>query len=221
MLLVDVSNNNASVDFRALARAGVKGVFLKASEGATFVDETFVTRRTAANKAGLYVGAYHFARPDTGNASSKDAVSEALHFCSVVRKLGISDLRPVLDLEVDTPREAYVPWARLWNKTVLQKLGAGPLFYSYAYYISWLHASWPIGYGLWLASYGRNDGGRYPASAPAPWRKFVCHQYTSAGRISGVAGRCDLNYAAKLRPLLAFPNRALLAAPAKTVRRAL
>lgn len=219
MLLIDVSNNNGSVDFSRVARAGIKGVFLKATEGSTFVDATFARRREEAQRAGLYVGAYHFARPDTGGASLFDASTEARHFCSVVKSLRATDLRPVLDLEHGTPREAYVPWARQWNAVVRGKLGVGPLFYSYPYYITGLHASWPIGYGLWLASYGRNDGVRYRASAPAPWKRFVLHQFTSNGRVDGVRGDCDVNYCESLRPLLAFPWRALAASPYMALRR--
>jgi GH25 family lysozyme M1 (1,4-beta-N-acetylmuramidase) len=63
----------------------------------------------------------------------------------------------------------------------------------------------PIGSGLWLASYGPNDGKRHRYVVPAPWRVAVLHQYTSRGRIGGIYP-LDLNYAAKLQPLFAFPE---------------
>lgn len=219
MLLADLSNNNPTVDFRRLARAGVRGVYLKATEGATFVDPTFAARRTQARAAGLAVGAYHFARPDTGDARLSDAHAEARHFASVVGRLGWRDLRPALDLEIGRPEPRYVAWSRAWNTQVRDLLGAGPLFYSYPYYIVGLRAAEPIGYGLWLADYGRDDGAAHPAHVPAPWQKCVLHQYTSNGRVDGVSGRCDLNRAERMRPLFAFPARALASAPAMLLRR--
>lgn len=219
MLVVDLSGNNGTVDFRRVAAGGVRAVYLKATEGSTYTDPTFASRRREAHAAGLYVGAYHFARPDTGTVSTLDARSEAQHFAGVVRELGADALRPALDLEIKAPRPEYVQWARVWNAEVLRLLGAGPLFYSYPYYIAGLRAAEPIGYGLWLADYGTNDGDRHTPHVPAPWTKCVLHQYTSNAHVAGVVGRADLSYCGRLRPLLAFPNRALALAPVAAVRR--
>ena len=109
-------------------------------------------------------------------------------------------------MEVDPGelRTMLTPWSRNWNQAVLAGLGSGPLFYSYPYFIRYVPPRIPIGYGLWLASCGPNDGKRHPYVVPAPWKRAVMHQYTSRGRIGGIYP-LDLNYAAKLEPLLAFP----------------
>jgi GH25 family lysozyme M1 (1,4-beta-N-acetylmuramidase) len=219
VLIADLSGNNPAVDFRKLAAHGVRGVYLKATEGATFTDTLFRERRRQAYAAGLHVGAYHYARPDTGADPKADAQAEARHFCDTVQALNRDDLRPALDLEVGRARAGYVEWSRVWNIEVLRMLGAGPLFYSYPFYIGGLHAAEPIGYGLWLADYGPNDGARHTAHVPAPWRKCVLHQYTSNAHVPGVAGNCDLSYAGRLRPLYAFPMSALLRAPTAAARR--
>ena len=67
---------------------------MKASESTDFVDNTYVTNRQQARAAGLYVGAYHFARPD---ASKGDALDEARWFVSHADP-GPGNLLPVLDL---------------------------------------------------------------------------------------------------------------------------
>jgi lysozyme len=73
LLILDVSNNNAEPNWEQLRRQGIAAVFLKASEGTSFIDTTFADRRKAANRAGLHVGAYHFARPDESVATSQAA----------------------------------------------------------------------------------------------------------------------------------------------------
>lgn len=206
LLFIDVSNNNGSIDWPRVARAGVKGAFLKASEGANFVDGTFRHHRAAANSVGIRVGAYHFARPNGG-----DAILEAHHFCYAVGSLGRRDLRPVLDLEVSRlPMRALAGWARTWNHTVKGRFGCWPLFYSFSAFVQEMHADRPIGGGLWLADFGRNDGREHHFRVPAPWRHAVAHQFTSEGLIPGVRGRVDESAVPNMRPLLAHPTRGLL-----------
>ena len=96
MLVVDLSSNNRAPDWHALKRAGVGGVWLKATEGLTWRDPDFHQWRVAANSVGLHVGAYHFARPDM---HPYEAVAEAKNFVSAVKTVGVTDLRPVLDFE--------------------------------------------------------------------------------------------------------------------------
>jgi GH25 family lysozyme M1 (1,4-beta-N-acetylmuramidase) len=54
-LLIDLSNNNGSVNFKRVKEYGVWGVCLKATEGNSFIDATFATRAREAKKAGLVV----------------------------------------------------------------------------------------------------------------------------------------------------------------------
>lgn len=208
MQLVDLSNNNAAEpDWHALAQhAG--GVWLKVSEGATFTDQTFARRARAARAAGLRIGGYHFARP-----SRDSAQAQADHFVSVLGAIGRRDLRPVLDLEANDagllPSE-LVAWARGFVQAVRAQTGVGALVYGSSSFLAGLDAFRPIGYGLWLADYGPDDGREHAYSVPRPWKRIVAHQYTSKGAIGGVAGRVDLSSAARLRPLLAHPVAGLL-----------
>lgn len=201
--ILDLSNNNSEPDWARLKTQSIEAIYLKASEGTTFVDKTFASRRAVANKHGLKVGAYHFARPD---ASSPE--DQARAFVKVIGKIGVNDLRPALDFEVPSKLHgpvALVVWARRFNREVKRLTGVLPIFYSYTSYIAGLRADAPIGAGLWLASYSRNDGKEYPFSIPSPWRGAVAHQFSSRCYVGGCSGPVDLSSAKSLTPLLAHP----------------
>lgn len=201
MNLIDVSEYQGDIDWKTVGRT-FKAAYLKATEGVHWNDPDFDKNRIAANAAGVHVGAYHFA--DFG-----DPVAEAAHFCNVVKTVGKHDLRPVLDMEKKPVPAGVNPvlWARKFNMTVAEKLGAIPMFYSYAPYIEAMKPNYPIGDGLWIAAYGRNDGKEYPVFTPIPWKRYTAHQFTSRGKIAGVKGFVDVSDAPRgLASLLAHPS---------------
>lgn len=205
ILLVDVSSWQGAIDWQRVRQAGITGAFVKATEANAYVNRKLHAQVEGARAAGLRVGLYHFARPD----SPASASGEAEHFCRNAAALATRrDLRPVLDFETwgDTlhPTQMVV-WARQWNAHVRSALGVGPLFYSYPAFVQRLAPRTPIGYGLWLAAYSRNDGHEHPFVVPAPWRRAVAHQFTSRGAVPGIGGPVDLSSARSLWPLLAHP----------------
>jgi lysozyme len=205
--LIDISNVNGTVDWRKVYKAGIRGVWLKATEGVTYDDPRYTEDAVKARAAGLRVGTYHFARPDNNPADR-----EAAHFCAVIGTPRRRDLRPVLDLEKEcnlTPAKLEA-WAHTFSQHVSATIGVLPLFYSYPAYIRAMDAQTPIGAGLWLASYGVNDGRNHSAVAPAPWKHWAAHQYTSKGQVAGVNGDVDRSYAPAVRPLLAHPILGLI-----------
>lgn len=203
--IVDLSNNNATdpgasldVFARALRDGGYVGCYHKASEGATFRDPLYHLRAAQCYEYRVPFGAYHYARPSGG-----DAIAEADFFCDTICLLYSGDLRPALDLEwTALPKKETVEWSRAFNHRVRKELGVWPLFYSYPAFIGNLHPEDPIGGGLWIASYGSNDGTLHPPVIPAPWRRYVLHQFTSRGRLAGIAGDVDLSWCARVAPLL-------------------
>jgi GH25 family lysozyme M1 (1,4-beta-N-acetylmuramidase) len=114
----------------------------------------------------------------------------------------------MLDLEDGHAGPELVEWARAFNHAVHAELGVFPLFYSYASYIAAMRPAKPIGTGLWLASYGRNDGRDHGAAVPKPWRHYLLHQFSSRCRVQGCAGLVDLSHAPYgLKPLLTATHR--------------
>ena len=76
---------------------------MKASEDDDFVDYRYQTNRAQAKAKGLFVGAYHFARPeltpaDLAGDPTIDAIAEADHFIDTATPQS-GELIPVLDLE--------------------------------------------------------------------------------------------------------------------------
>ena len=94
---IDVSHYQGTINWSSVAAAGKTFAFQKATESTTYTDPTLATNMTGGTSAGVLMGVYHFARPDT---SANDAANEASYFVSVAGKYMTSGwLHPVLDLE--------------------------------------------------------------------------------------------------------------------------
>jgi GH25 family lysozyme M1 (1,4-beta-N-acetylmuramidase) len=177
-----------------LLRLRTQRVILKASQGTGHVDSKFAARYKTARRLGLSVIAYHFCEPD--NFTPKD---EAEHFLSVIGNRKLYAL--ALDCESrqgHDPVAALGPgqlaqWCRDFNQHVHAKRGVWPYFYANRDYIKRLALTKPIGGGLWLADYGTNDGRQHPVLAPQPWKRIRLHQFTSQGRILGMAAPGDVS----------------------------
>lgn len=210
--ILDVSAHQPSIDWKRVKADGVEAVWVKATEGFTYTSPLYAAQIAGAKKAGLRVGAYHYARPDS---HPFDPEGEARNFAKVIGAPGWRDLRPVLDFETAsrqlTPAQ-HASWARAFNQELKARIGVLPVFYSYSAFITKYLAGLdrPIGAALWLANYGPNNGVDFPAPVPAPWKKIHAHQYTSNGVVKGIPTRVDLSSAKSLRPLLAHPVLGLL-----------
>jgi lysozyme len=191
---IDVSGHQAGISWRAIKRAGIRFAFVKATEGVTFVDSSFERHVTQARRAGIPVGAYHFARPDT-NISDRDPIAEADHFLDVAEPRE-GDLLPVLDLETPgLPAGRMVAWAKAWLRHVGDRIGERPILYTFpSFWRDRMGNSRALArYPLWLASYGPNDGRVHDVEPVGGWKRLAVHQYTSVGRIKGHNGDLDLN----------------------------
>lgn len=183
---IDVSNWQGAVDWGAVRRSGRLFAFAKATEGVTFVDQTFATNRRGMAAAGLTLrGFYHFARPDRNTAAA-----EAEHFLRTVGPLGPGEVA-VLDLEV-APGPGVGDWAAEWLGRVAQATGRTPVLYSYQSYLYSIPTARLSQYPLWIADWGRNDG-TISESPPATdrWARWTWWQYTSNATVPGVSGRVD------------------------------
>lgn len=207
-LVLDLSNNNENPNFKTLAASGIKGVMLKASEGATFVDPVYAGWSKRARAAGLRVGPYHFAQPNGG-----DPIAEARHFAKCFGTLARRDFRPALDLEANPGGLSWsqlVTWSRAFNQELYKVSGHLPMFYASKGWIQAMGADVPIGAALWLAHWSRN-GRPFTPVAPFPWKNVHLHQFTSEAtgtsplHPKGISGRVDINQILKIRPLLAHP----------------
>lgn len=193
---LDLSHHNGTVDFKKVKAAGFSFVHLKASEGFTYTDPTYLSNVKAAKAAGLHVGAYHFARPDT---SKNDAVNEANYFVTLLKKES-TDLLPVLDLEASkiTSASALASWVDTFVTTVKKATNKPVMVYTGL----WFMNNYPTlstklsKYPLWVSYY---------RTSPPPnngWTSWTEWQYTDKGTVPGVSGNVDLNVATSLEDIL-------------------
>lgn len=190
---IDVSHWQNTIDWKKVASAGKRFVFLKATDGHDYLDPTFATNRAGARANGLVVGAYHFARPDP---SRGDAIEEARWFVSQADPRP-GNLLPVLDLETSKglDQQGITLWARRWVAEVRRLTGITPLMYTSPY--GWASRTGDSralareGVPLWVAHWGV-DSPLLPAGDwdGNGWRVW---QYTSDGHVAGIQGRVDLD----------------------------
>ena len=185
---IDTSVYQGSPNWQAVRDAGITFALTKATEGVGFIDPTFGRNWSEMLRVGFPApGAYHFARPDLGNAPE----NEADFFLAVVESVTGSAAGTLLalDIEVDP---ATAAWCVAFEARVRDRLGgyhAG--FYSFS---NWLRthdvagqpqlaANW-----LWLAWPDVNG----PLPLPAPWPVVAIQQY-GIGSVPGIAGPVDVN----------------------------
>jgi lysozyme len=199
LTMIDVSMYQGAINWARVKQDGIGLAYVKCTQGAHELDPRFHANRAETDALGIRCGFYAYVEP--GGASP---AAQAAYFAHAVGRLGRRELRPAQDLESGNAAHTE-EFARAFSRAVTHELGCTPIFYSYSAYIAAMKLRTPIGGGLWLASYGRNDGTDHGADVPRPWRKWVAHQFTSTAHASGIAGRVDVSHAPKLTPLLAHP----------------
>ncbi|MVX66762.1 glycoside hydrolase [Clostridium chromiireducens] len=179
---IDISNNNGSIDFSKVASDGVKYVYVKATEGATFQDSTMETFYSGSKDNGLKVGAYHFL------VGTSIPEAQAQNFYNKIKDYQW-DLVPMMDIETNFNgiSDYVVRFITEFNKLSSLTLGV----YSYTSFISYLTSIKDTikNMPFWEANYN-NDPWNLPDSF---FTNRVGHQYTETGNVNGVSEECDLN----------------------------
>ena len=170
--------NDKQIDFVKMYEAGMRFVFIKASDTRESADQLSVKYAAmdhhAAQAAGIYTGFYHYAvLPGVTDPEEikKDALAQAQ---KVVWRLasmggyGERDLPYALDLENKcirysssgacqkyATRSAVTLWATTFLASVKEKTGRAPILYSYAAFLESSMTRTPelAQYPLWLAQY--------------------------------------------------------------------
>jgi lysozyme len=191
-LVVDVSGNQPNVDFAVAKRdGGVVAAFLKATEGATYLDPSFLSHYDKAAAAGLRIGVYHF-------GTARPAADQVGNFVNAVKRVAGSfdHLVPVLDLEHNDPSPDNTMSPDLgvaWVEAFVKETGRQPMIYAGAYLRDQGGATDrpALAAGpLWLAAYLKA-----PVVIPG-WPNWTFWQFTGdrlgpwAGEVPGL-GWCD------------------------------
>ena len=190
----DVSHFQPQVDFSGMPARGVSFVFLKTTQGDSYVDPLYAPRLVAARTAGLAVGGYHYYDP------TRPARSQLQHF---VQHLAWQpgDLPPVVDIEAplastqasagsgpSAADQALVQDLRCFLGTLQALFGVPPLLYTGKDYAN-AFLQQLDDHPLWLAEYNNQA---QPA-LPQGWKRWWFWQHTQSGQLAGVQGPVDLS----------------------------
>lgn len=140
-------NHNDDVDLAAAQSAGIVAVIHKATEGATYQDPLYATRRTQAQQLGLLWGAYHF-----GTAADVD--QQIANFVQTAQPAA-GDL-VALDYETNSGNQMTLEQAEQWVTSWQQQYGYWPMIYgsSLLTQAAQSNPSSPLANcGLWIADY--------------------------------------------------------------------
>ena len=186
---IDISRWQTGIDWPTARANGVNFTYIKATEGGDLVDPAFATNWTAAGRAGVPRGAYHFyywCRP---------ADEQARWFIKHVPRTP-GALPPVLDVEWTPfsptctlrPAAAQVRAEALRFLQILEgHYGQRPLIYTSPDFFE-DNQMWHLaGYDFWLRSVAGHPRDVYDGHHWTFW------QYTGTGLVPGIKGRTDIN----------------------------
>ncbi len=180
---IDVSGWQGDIDFNQVRDAGISVVYIKSSEGFSYVDSYFEQNYSGAKSAGLKVGFYHYVTA----RSVEDAIKQAQFFVST-----ISGKNPDCKLAMD-----FESFGNLSNYEInqislafIQKVqelsGKEVVVYSDAYNATNTFDSSIANYPLWVAQYEVSE-----PSVGANWDSWIGWQYTDQGEIPGISSYVD------------------------------
>ena len=184
---IDISHYQGNIDWMALRNAminkdPVRFVIVKATEGATMIDENFRDNFYQAREYGFIRGAYHF------YSTKSSARTQAQHFLSEV-KLEDGDLPPILDVEhkpADKSVEEFQREVLTWLHIVEDRYHVKPILYTYyKFKEQYLSDNRFNDYPYWIAHYYVEK-----MEYKGEWKFW---QHTDAGKVSGIKGYVDFN----------------------------
>ena len=180
ILGVDISNNNSISDLSTLSQNGVQYLYLKSTEGSTFVDSTTPKRYAQAKNLGLKVGFYHFlVSTSTPELQAENAYNSTKDY--------EQDLIFMLDVEVNFNSlcDYVLRFINKWQELSNIEIG----IYTYSGFISNLNSisSYIKDRKCWIANYTSSFSNVYTGF----FSNIVGWQYTENGTIGTFTGDCN------------------------------
>jgi lysozyme len=182
----DVSDYDSGTQWDAVAQSGQVFVFIKATEGETFVNPLFDGDWANAGTVGILRGAYHFYHP------GDDPVAQAQFFLQTLGGVDSAELPPVFDWEVSdgVDTDTQIENALTWLQTVEAATGKVPLVYTnYKFFDALGNPQQFARYPLYVADYDVDC-----PKVPQPWTNWVLWQPSGSGTIPGLKpGQADID----------------------------
>lgn len=182
---IDVSQWQGNINFRQVKESGIQVVYIKSSEGASFVDPYFEQNYTNAKANGLSVGVYHYLTART----TYQATQQANFFVSLLSNKSI-DCRLAMDFESfgDLNPTQINEISLAFLNEVIRISGKEVVVYSDTYNATRIFTGEITKFPLWVAEYGTEE----PANN-GNWSSWIGFQYTDVGNVSGINGYVDRN----------------------------
>ena len=182
---IDVSDWQGYIDYSRVKNSGIDIVYIKSSQGNSFVDPYFKTNYENAKSNGLKVGFYHFLTAK----NIQEAENQAIYFSSVIS--GTSpDCKLAMDFEIfDNLNNEQINQISFTFLAKVQELtGKEVIVYSDASNAkNTFSKELANRYPLWVAEYGVNS------PRTGNWSSFEGFQYSDTGIVSGIQGYTDLD----------------------------
>lgn len=184
---IDVSVWQGEINYEEVSKTGVEIVYIRSSEGNSYVDPYYLKNYNNAKDNGLKVGFYHYLTATTKN----EAISQADFFVSLV-----GGLEPECRLAMDFEQFDGLSIEEINNislaflERVEQKSGKEVVIYSDSYNaINTFSEELAKRYPIWIAEYEveepENNG---------KWSTWIGFQYSNMGEIEGISEKVDLDY---------------------------
>lgn len=200
-MIIDVSRHNGIIDWpRVRNEGGVDCAIVRATLGSTGVDDRFAANWQSSGAAGISRrGVYHYVI--TG-------VPAAAQLANILATTGGDFGNEPATLDVERTRAEVQAMAAGWRFPVaaytamLFELAHALRMHTpvrlYTSKWEWEamtnRPAWAANFPLWVAGYPNDpESTTYRPLVPAPWADWTMWQYSSTGRVPGIAGNVDLN----------------------------
>lgn len=197
---IDVSRHQKTIDWDVIAAdKKVKYVYIKATEGQSFVDPKYRENLENARRVGIKVGSYHFFRTGT---SIQDQFN---NFVNNVKK-NEQDLLPLLDVEVRQgwSNQQMRDSVKLFADMLENHYGCRPMIYTSSSFFNTILGRLFADYPLFIARYAANEPQLENGA------KWTLWQFSDRGRMRGIDHAVDLsrfNKGKALRDIMIKENK--------------
>ena len=193
--IIDVSRYQGTIDWNQV-KSHVGGAMLKTvstnkSFGGIYIDPMFETNYAACRRLGIPVGAYYYTYAQ--DAATVQAELDKLHQALEGKTLTLPVAVDVEDNKLKPLSADALTDLVVYAADAIESWGLYAMVYTYTYYSQTeLNMDRLSAYDIWIADYR----GKRPARKHGMW------QYTSTGRLEGIAGSVDLSHVYKDYPTI-------------------
>lgn len=183
---IDVSAWQRSIDFKQVKDEGIEIVYIKASEGTSYVDPYLENNYKNAKANNLKIGFYHFLTATT----ISQAEAEANFFASVIEGKEV-DCKLAMDYEqfYGATKNEINEIGVAFMRRLKQITGKDVIVYSNLNNVKNTFEENVANEGkLWIAYYSNPNN---LIGVKSSWDTYIGIQYTSTGRIAGINGNVD------------------------------